>query len=169
MREPFLPRRLKAYNYLFRDGHREEDELEWKRVSDFKGLVLPRPVVLVNGSFDLLHSGHMKMIFAARDKAATLICAMDSDLRVRDQKGVGRPILTWIERAVALNYMPLDYLVEIETNKDFKQLIRFLKPDLRVQGGEYQSHTSAFPEIPKMFVRSWGLHTSTIIQRCANA
>lgn len=161
----FTPKRIKNYDFMCRERNREVEELPWVRVEDFLCLDLPHPIVLVNGCFDLLHSGHMKIIFAARDRAETLVCAMDSDRRVSESKGVGRPLMSWIERAVTLGYMPIDYLVEIDTDKEFKQLVKNLSPDLRVQGQEREGKPSRVG-VPKMFVRDWGIHTSEIVRRC---
>jgi bifunctional ADP-heptose synthase (sugar kinase/adenylyltransferase) len=112
----------------------------------------------------------MKLIFAARDRAGaagTIVVAMDSDQMVKDKKGASRPILSWIERAKYFEYMPVDYLVEIEKDKDLKDLIKYLKPDLRVKGGDQEGEPSRF-DIPCMYVRDWGLHSSTIIERISS-
>jgi bifunctional ADP-heptose synthase (sugar kinase/adenylyltransferase) len=109
----------------------------------------------------------MKVLFAARKRATpkgTVVCALDSDKKIAASKGKGRPILSWIERATALSYMPIDTIVEIEGPEDMATLIANLQPDERVQGSDYASHTSSYP-IPKLFVRDAGMHTSTIIDR----
>src|SRR6478609_7363304 len=117
----------------------DPDEMPWIRVPAMGRIELPRPVVLVNGAFDLLHAGHAKLIFAARDQAKTLVCALDSDDKVSMEKGVGRPIQTYIERATMLGFMPIDVLVEVGSAKEMHRLIAALRPDLRVQGAEYAS------------------------------
>ena len=90
--------------------HRDhlEHEVPWLWATDFKNLELKRPIVLINGAFDVLHAPHMRLIFAARHKAATLICALDEDEKIRASKGPSRPILTFAERAACLNYMPIE-------------------------------------------------------------
>jgi cytidyltransferase-like protein len=126
------------------------------------------PVVLVNGAFDLLHSGHMKVLFAARHKAGdmgTVVCAMDSDKKIAGRKGKGRPILSWVERAAALAYMPIDHLVEIETDEEMKRLVELVRPDLRVLGDEYLGKVSRFPKIPVMYVVVRGMSTGKIVER----
>lgn len=131
---------------------------------------LPRPIVLINGAFDLLHSGHWKIIQRARRNAATLICALDSDARVA-HKDPRRPIQTYVERATMLGYTPVDYLSEIDSDRDMYTLICALKPDLRVQGPEYAT-VSKYPWIPKAIVSGldtkgnrMGMSTSQIITR----
>lgn len=140
-------------------------EVPWVRVEDFKKLQLMRPVVLVNGAFDILHSGHMKVIFAARKHGPTLVAAVDSDERVARVKGAGRPVQTWVERATTLNYMPVDYVVEIGSNEDMDELMKVLHPDIRVQGGDYKGVKSRYPKVKKYFVYDNGMRTSKIVER----
>lgn len=142
---------------------RLSEELSWSRIEDLKDL--KRPVVLVNGSFDVLHSGHMKLIFAARKRAGTLVVAMDSDRRVRELKGSTRPIQLWSERATSLQYMPVDHLVEIDSNEEFLRLVEAIQPDLRVMGADYIGHRSRVPGIKTMYVRGTGMRTSYIVDR----
>ena len=156
-----LPSRISNY-YLARE--REDGELPWVRPADFAALALPRPVVVVNGAFDLLHAGHMKVIFAARKRAGTVIVALDSDDRCA-RKGAGRPVLRFPERARALEFMPVDYIVEIETDRDMARLFKAVQPDLRVQGFEYRNHPTKFPGIPKCFVRVGAMSTTKIVER----
>ena len=159
------PDRITNFSYIS-----ERDELPWLRPEDFRDIEMPGPVVLVNGAFDLLHSGHWKIITRARRKAGTLICALDSDQRV-GRKDPRRPIQTFIERATMLAYTPVDYLCEIDTDQDMYRLICCAKPDLRVQGPEYRAG-SKYPWVPKAFVsgldrsgRRVGMSTSKIIDR----
>lgn len=158
-------------NWFFsRRRLKEGEELEWVRPEGLPKVELPRPVVLINGAFDLLHSGHMRIIFAAREKAGeegTLVCALDSDGRVGLAKGKGRPVLSFVERASALAYMPIDYLVEISTDGELSRVMGAICPDLRVQGSDYKDHKSKYPNIPKMFVGSGlgAMRTSEIVRR----
>lgn len=153
-------------NFCFvRQRTAENDELPWVRAKDLQDVDLVRPVVLVNGAFDVLHSGHMKILFTARARAGTLVCALDSDKKIKTAKGANRPIQSWIERAVTLSYMPIDYLVEIDTTQDMTELIDAIDPDERVQGYDYRKKASRYPWIKKCFVRDGGMRTSTIVER----
>lgn len=139
-------------------------EIPWHRPNTVPKDI-PHPVVVVNGAFDLLHSGHMRIIHEARKKGKTVIAAMDSDERV-SRKGPGRPIQTFIERATTMNFMPVDYIVEIDSDRDMAVLFRNVQPDLRVQGWDYRNSPTKFPAIPKCFVRQGRMRTSEIIERC---
>ena len=158
-----------AQRYQNYSIHREKDFEEplLVRAEETSLLVeaMPRPLVLVNGAWDLLHTGHMRLLFAARRKAATLVVGVDSDELVRRQKGHSRPVMSFTERCSALSYMPVDMLVEITSRKDMDLLVRSLKPDLRVQSSEYRNQPSRYPQIPKLFVRNGRVHTSSIISR----
>jgi cytidyltransferase-like protein len=149
--------------------NRDPSELEWVRADAFVDREVSKPVVLVNGVFDILHAGHMKVLSFARERAGrygTVVCAMDSDRLVRETKGADRPILNWIERATALGYMPIDFLVEIDSTAEMVRLVRGLRPDLRVQGGDYVDGVTRFPWLRKMFVQTGGMRTSEIVRRC---
>lgn len=154
----------KRFTNFFQHREAKWEEIPWLRPADFATVELKRPVVLINGAFDLLHRTHMRLIFAAAHKAGTLICALDSDEKVVAEKGPERPILNFIERASTLNYMPINYIVEINSSKDMVELVKAVKPDLRVQGMDYKDHMSRFP-IRKMFVRGGSIRASEIINR----
>jgi cytidyltransferase-like protein len=156
------PKRLAKYNFG-RDIPSEE--VPWVRVAELGRIDLPRPIVIVNGAFDLLHSGHMKIIFQARRRAATLIVAIDSDARV-SRKGAGRPVQSVVERIGTLNFLPVDYVVEIHSDGEMRRLMEVVRPDLRVQGMQYKGQPTKFPDVPKLFVRQGGMSTTKIIERC---
>lgn len=164
---PELQDQRHAVKNYFWVRQKPSNELAWVRAQALS-IDLPRPIVLVNGCFDLLHPGHMKLIFHARDLATprgTLVCAMDSDRLVREVKGPQRPIMNWHERAAYLNYMPIDKLVEVDSLMEFKELIERLEPDLRVQGEDWKNKPTRFPKLRKAFVGGSGFRTSDIIER----
>ena len=162
------PTRIRNFNTITK-RYKDEDELPWLRIPGLEKFEFERPLVLINGAFDVLHYSHMRLICLARLKAKTLVCALDGDEKVVKEKGEGRPIMTFVERATTLGHMPIDYLVEISNEGDFRKLIKLIKPDLRVQGYDYISNKTRFPEVKRVFVRDTGMHTSEIIRRCKEA
>lgn len=159
------PKRLK--NYFF-TRERNANEVEWCRANALQADMLMRPVVLVTGVFDLLHVGHMRMLFAAREKAegGTLVVAMNSDRMVQEMKGESRPIMSWCERAATLGYMPVDVLVEVDSDVELRDLTNRIRPDIKVMGMDhFPASASKYPWMRKMFVRAGGMRTSEIIQR----
>lgn len=165
------PRRLRSLEPRFRNytlyREREESWVPWLRPSEASdlGLRAKRPICLINGAFDLLTTSHMRLIYSARHKAATLICALDSDFKVSAEKGPQRPVMSWIERAVALNYMPIDAIFQIEDRADMDLIMKGLRPDFRVQGCDYQDKPSRYPQVPKILVRLGKLRTTEIVER----
>jgi len=158
---------LARYNAAEIVYSRPQDEIPWYRLADIKARVdrWERPIALVNGGFDLLHAGHMRLIFAAADHAKTVICALDSDAKIQRAKQRS-PILPWHMRATALKFMPITGVIEIDTDGDFLSLVRALRPDLRVLSTEYSGRSSRVPKVPTIYVANRGPHTSDIIQRC---
>ena len=108
--------------------------------------ILPRPLMAINGCFDLLHTGHLQLFEAAhqaKPTRATLVLLLDSDRLVRSSKGRDRPILTFIERASAIGSFPyIDYIIEIDSDKEFTDAWKALKPDIRIRGEEYKGKKS---------------------------
>lgn len=155
-------RRIDNYYYC-RERHLIGDELEWYRVDGMTAVELPRPIVLVTGAFDLLHVGHMRLLFTAREKAGkgSVVCAMNSDESVLDRKG--RVIQTWNERAATLAYMPIDVLVEFNNEAELVKLAEYISPDLQVLGDEYTNTRTL--ACPAAFVRTGSMRTSEIIRR----
>jgi len=143
----------------------EEPPDKWARIEDFAGRTLERPVGLINGAFDILHASHVRLVTEARTRALTLVAALDSDKKVTETKGHGRPVLTWTERAAALSYLGVDWVVEIEDDDGFVELCRLMSPDFRVLGFEYVHQPSRIPWVRKVFVRDGGVHTSDILKR----
>lgn len=146
----------------------EEAEVltEWLRPSDFVDWRPLEPIALVNGAFDLLHTGHLRIIRHARQHAATVVAALDSDRKVAGGKA-GRPVMRWIERAAALGYVGVNYIVEIDTDEDMETLMATLRPNFRVQSEEHGG--SKRFAVPKVLLRRSGMSTTELIRRCREA
>lgn len=153
-------------NWLWHRERGEEFE-KWVHPWDLNVDTLPRPIVVINGTFDLLHSGHLRLISAAVEKrdGGTVLMLVDGDKMVREKKGEGRPILAWEERAAALQWLPVDYLVEISSDNEMIDIMKKLRPELRVQGGDYVNRPTRFPWLKTMYVPRRGISTSEIIRR----
>lgn len=159
-------KRIINYHWC-RERHAIGDELDWMRVDGLSKVKLGRPVILVTGAFDLMHVGHMRLLFMARERAGkhgTVLCAMNSDESVRLAKGEGRPIMTWVERAASLAYMPIDVLIEFDTEADLVDLVTLTKPDLQICGPDYMNKPTT-ANIPVACIRESNIRTSTLISR----
>lgn len=92
--------------------------------------------VFVNGTFDILHKGHLELLMFARSQGDSLTVAIDSDHRVKTLKGKDRPINNAIERAILLSYLkPVDHVVIFDTDEELIQLISI--HDMMVKGSDY--------------------------------
>ena len=94
--------------------------------------------VFVNGTFDILHRGHLEMLLFARNQGDYLTVAIDSDRRVKKLKGPDRPINDMIERATLMTYIrPVDQVIIFDTDDELIELIS--KHDIMVKGSDYKS------------------------------
>lgn len=98
-------------------------------------------VVFTNGCFDLLHIGHVTLLEDCRRYGSKLVVAMNTDRSVSELKGPTRPIVGQNERTrvmAALGCVDMVVLFDEETPLE---LIRALKPNVLVKGGDYSVET----------------------------
>jgi rfaE bifunctional protein nucleotidyltransferase chain/domain len=98
-------------------------------------------VAFTNGVFDLLHPGHIDLLFAAREFADALIVGINSDESVRRLKGPDRPIRNESERAHVLAAVEAVDLVVVFSEDTPLELVKLLEPDVIVKGGDYTEAT----------------------------
>ena len=96
-----------------------------------------KKVVFTNGCFDLLHVGHLHLLREAKKLGNILIVGLNSDGSVRKIKGPGRPILPEGERAELIAALEMVDYVTLFDEPDPGNLIRELKPDVLVKGGDW--------------------------------
>lgn len=98
-------------------------------------------VVFTNGVFDLMHPGHIDILFGARANGDYMIVGVNSDDSVKRLKGPTRPVRNQIERAYVLaGIQAVDAVVIFEQDTPL-ELIRLLTPDVLVKGGDYTEAT----------------------------
>lgn len=94
--------------------------------------------VFVNGTFDILHIGHLSLLQYARQQGDWLLVGIDSDRRVRELKGSSRPINTQHERQAMLQALRVVDQVQIfDTDQELRSLIASC--DVMVKGTDYQN------------------------------
>jgi len=98
-------------------------------------------VVFTNGVFDLIHPGHVDVLTAARAQGDALVVGVNSDASVRRLKGESRPVRTESDRAYVLAAMEAVDAVVIFAEDTPLELIRALRPDVLVKGGDYTPDT----------------------------
>ena len=102
--------------------------------------------------FDLLHPGHIDILTAARQSADALIVGVNSDESVRRLKGPTRPIRTDAERSYVLAGLECVDLVVVFPEDTPLNLVKLLRPDVIVKGGDYSEGTI----VGATEVKSWG-------------
>ena len=96
-----------------------------------------KSVVLTNGVFDLLHTGHLFYLQQARALGDSLIIALNADASVRALKGPSRPVQTEEQRAYALGALACVDAVVIFREPRLTTEILTLKPDAYCKAGDY--------------------------------
>jgi rfaE bifunctional protein nucleotidyltransferase chain/domain len=96
-----------------------------------------KKIVFTNGCFDILHPGHTRYLWAARQLGDYLVVAVNSDRSVREIKGEGRPVTPQEERTEVLAALSsVDGVVVFDEDTPLK-VIRHLMPDVLVKGGDW--------------------------------
>lgn len=95
--------------------------------------------VVVNGTFDILHLGHLQMLeFARSIENSHVLVLIDSDARVKELKGRDRPINTARERKTMLEALRfVDEVKIFRTSEELENLIKDYDPDIMVKGSDY--------------------------------
>ena len=106
---------------------------------------LPRPLVVTNGVFDILHLGHVTYLARAKALGASLIVAVNTDASVRRLgKGEDRPINSCEDRLAVLAALEsVDLVVSFDEDTAL-EVVREIIPELYVKGGDYD--VSTIPE-----------------------
>ncbi|MFC7532882.1 PfkB family carbohydrate kinase [Actinoplanes sp. GCM10030250] len=110
-------------------------------------------VVATGGCFDLLHTGHLATLRAARSLGDCLIVCLNSDESVRGLKGPDRPLTAQADRSRLLAALDCVDAVVIFDDPTPEPVLSWLRPDVWVKGGDYDS----LPETE--LVERWGGQT----------
>jgi D-glycero-beta-D-manno-heptose 1-phosphate adenylyltransferase len=106
---------------------------------------LPKPVVLTNGVFDILHRGHVTYLAQARHQGASLVVAVNTDASVkRLGKGDDRPINACEDRMAILAALEAVSMVVPFDEDTALEVVQQARPDVYVKGGDYDM--TAIPE-----------------------
>ena len=111
-----------------------------------------RRIVFTNGCFDLLHPGHVRLLTEAKRLGDVLVVGLNSDESVRRLKGPERPVLSESDRAEVLGGLDAVDFVALFGEDTPEELIRTIRPDVLVKGGDYTETTV----VGAPFVRSYG-------------
>ena len=99
-------------------------------------------IVWTNGCFDILHVGHIELFKYAKSLGDNLIIGIDSDAKVKKDKGNSRPINCVEDRKFILESIShVDEVLVFESTKDLENLIKETKPDIMVIGSDWKNKT----------------------------
>ena len=97
-----------------------------------------KKIVFTNGCFDILHPGHARYLYQARELGDYLIIAVNSDRSVKTIKGPARPITSQDYRAELLAALGCVDGVVFFDEEDPYNVIQYLVPDILVKGGDWE-------------------------------
>jgi D-beta-D-heptose 7-phosphate kinase/D-beta-D-heptose 1-phosphate adenosyltransferase len=107
--------------------------------------------IFVNGTFDIIHVGHLRLLEYAKSLGDVLIVGIDSDIRVKSLKGLNRPINNEKDRReLLLGLKPVDHVVIFNSDKE---LVDFIENcDIMVKGSDYMGKPIVGESICKSIV-----------------
>lgn len=122
--------------------------------------------IFVNGTFDILHVGHIELLRYAKSLGDRLVVGIDSDDRVAKLKGPQRPINREYERFVMLSALkPVDSVIIFDTDEELIGMISDC--DIMVKGSDYKGKPIIGESVCKQIIffdRIHGYSTTNKIQ-----
>jgi D-beta-D-heptose 7-phosphate kinase/D-beta-D-heptose 1-phosphate adenosyltransferase len=95
--------------------------------------------VVVNGTFDILHRGHIEMLEYAKSLGGHLLVCIDTDSRVSELKGIDRPINKQTDREFMLQSLRcVDTVWCFNDEEELEEILEKYKPDVMVKGSDYR-------------------------------
>tara|TARA_B110000503_G_C6984778_1_gene344771 strand:- start:306 stop:704 length:399 start_codon:yes stop_codon:yes gene_type:complete len=125
--------------------------------------------VMVNGTFDILHRGHIELLNFAKSKGDQLLVAIDTDHRVKELKGNTRPINNQEDRKHFLyNLKAVDIVMLFGSKEELIEIMKEWKPDVYVKGSDWKSSAGTAHQYSKEVIyydRVGDYSTTNTIQR----
>lgn len=109
--------------------------------------------VFVNGSFDILHVGHLDLLNYAKSQGNYLLVAIDSDRRIAEKKGDDRPFNDEINRSALMsNLKSVDEVKIFDSDQELIDIIKDYSPDIMIVGSDWRLKTIIGGEYAKDIV-----------------
>ena len=104
--------------------------------------VVLQKTVFVNGTFDILHRGHLELLRYARTRGYVYV-GIDTDECIKGKKGPTRPIHNQEERKFLLeNLRSVDEVIFFSSEPEFEELIKSLQPDIIIVGSDWKEKST---------------------------
>ena len=110
-----------------------------KRIQEWR--VAGETIVFTNGCFDLLHVGHVTLLEECHKFGSKLVLGLNTDASVQRLKGASRPVVPENERARVMSALAAVDAVVLFDEDTQLELIRAVRPDVLVKGGDYTVET----------------------------
>ena len=125
-------------------------------------------IIWTNGCYDILHRGHLELFKYAKSLGDKLIVGIDSDIKVRDSKGDGRPVNNQEDRKFFLeSLIYVDEVVIFNTAEELEGRVEAIRPKFIVIGSDYKNKVVVGREHArlgvKFFERIRGYSTTNIL------
>ena len=124
------------------------------------------------GAFDVLHTGHVLMLEEAKSVCDYLIVGVQSDPNI-DRSSKNKPVQSYDERIITVQAIKyVDEIVLYNTEDDLVDLLKRLKPDIRILGADWQGKKYTgweLPIEPYFNSRDHGYSSSSLRKRIAHA
>jgi D-beta-D-heptose 7-phosphate kinase/D-beta-D-heptose 1-phosphate adenosyltransferase len=127
--------------------------------------------VWVNGTFDVLHPGHIKLLEFAKQQGDYLMVGLDTDERIQQLKGPDRPIHTLEHRMFAIRSIKyVDDVVAFSSDDELRDIMSSYKPNIHVIGSDYVGKKFkiiglGIPDDIVFFDRVWEYSSSRIVEQ----
>ena len=96
-------------------------------------------IVWCNGTFDILHPGHIELFKVGASLGKKLIVATDTDEKIRKDKGASKPVNNLCDRISLLQAIKyIDEVLYFNTREELEGLIKLYRPDILLLGDDWQ-------------------------------
>jgi len=119
--------------------------------------------IIVNGTFDILHRGHIEMLNYAKSLGGYLLVLIDTDSRVKELKGNSRPINNQHDRWFMLkNIKSVNDVWFFDSREELIEKIKLFNPDIMVKGSDYKDKSVIGKElVPEVVFYDRTKHSTT--------
>lgn len=128
-----------------------------------------KKIVWTNGCFDILHPGHIELFKVAKSLGDCLIVGIDSDEKVKFDKGMNRPINSLHFRKFMLESIKyIDLVLPFSSKLELENLIQLYSPDILLVGSDWKNGNvvgSEYAKEVRFFNRIGNYSTSNIIAK----